>query len=134
MVVTGSHNWTYSADHINDENTLIIHDQSFTNIFRQEFEARWKELVPSATLENGIASISIYPNPAQSGFYFQNRLDEMVELTMFNANGSALQQFKVAANDTGACHWSPNLSGGTYIIKATWPDHQVVTRLMILPN
>ncbi|MDQ3017996.1 MAG: phospholipase D-like domain-containing protein, partial [Bacteroidota bacterium] len=28
QVITGSHNWTFSADNINDENTLIIHDQS----------------------------------------------------------------------------------------------------------
>ncbi|MEP6647452.1 MAG: phospholipase D-like domain-containing protein, partial [Saprospiraceae bacterium] len=33
MVISGSHNWTLSADNINDENTLIFHDQSIANIF-----------------------------------------------------------------------------------------------------
>jgi len=44
QVINGSHHWTWSADNINDENTLIFHDQSVANIFHQEFEARWAEI------------------------------------------------------------------------------------------
>src|SRR5690606_6053262 len=43
-VITGSHNWTFSAETYNDENTLMIKDINIANIFRQEFEARWKEV------------------------------------------------------------------------------------------
>ncbi len=43
-VITGSHNWSNAADQQNDENTLIIHDPSIANQYRQEFEARWGEL------------------------------------------------------------------------------------------
>ena len=134
MVVTGSHNWTYSADHINDENTLIVHDQSFTNIFRQEFEARWKELDPSATAENALPLISIYPNPTQNGFHFKNDFENEVDLTMINVNGIAVQQFNVAPQETCSCSWNQTLPGGLYTIKATWPDHEAVTRLLILPD
>ncbi|MGC9344181.1 MAG: phospholipase D-like domain-containing protein, partial [Bacteroidales bacterium] len=36
-VITGSHNWTASAESINDENTLIIHNQDIADLFLQEF-------------------------------------------------------------------------------------------------
>ncbi len=37
-VVTGSHNWTASAESINDENTLIIYNQEVAQKFTDEFE------------------------------------------------------------------------------------------------
>ena len=43
IVVTGSHNWSYSANSRNDENTLIIHDADIANQYYQEFAARYKE-------------------------------------------------------------------------------------------
>lgn len=42
LVLTGSHNWTGSAQERNDENTLIIHDQELANEFYQEFTERFK--------------------------------------------------------------------------------------------
>lgn len=52
VVITGSHNWSNSAEQQNDENTVIIHDPEIANQFRQEFEARWGEL-PVATNDPG---------------------------------------------------------------------------------
>ena len=62
-VVTGSHNWTWSADNINDENTLILHDAGIANLFLQEFEARWHELVTAAP-DVRVLPFRCYPNPA----------------------------------------------------------------------
>ena len=42
-IVTGSYNWSYSAATYKDENILIIHDATITNIFFQEWMARYKE-------------------------------------------------------------------------------------------
>ena len=36
-VVTGSHNWSTTAETTNDENTLIIHDERVANLCYQEF-------------------------------------------------------------------------------------------------
>lgn len=47
-VITGSHNWSNAANTVNDENTLIIHHPAVANVFLQEFEARWGELVSTA--------------------------------------------------------------------------------------
>ena len=43
IVVTGSHNWSHSANSRNDENTLIIHDADIANQYYQEFAARYRE-------------------------------------------------------------------------------------------
>lgn len=42
LVITGSHNWTSSAENINDENTLIIHCPDIANQFLQEFAQRYR--------------------------------------------------------------------------------------------
>jgi phosphatidylserine/phosphatidylglycerophosphate/cardiolipin synthase-like enzyme len=52
QVVTGSHNWSFSAEAFNDENTLVIHDFRIASLYRSEFEKRWQELtVPVSTLK-----------------------------------------------------------------------------------
>jgi len=40
-LLVGSHNWSSSADLRNDENTLIIHDQTIANVYYQEFSNRF---------------------------------------------------------------------------------------------
>jgi len=44
LVLTGSHNWTVSADTKNDENTLIIHNDTIANIYYQSFYANYTAL------------------------------------------------------------------------------------------
>ena len=41
VVLTGSHNWSASANTENDENTLIIHDATLANIYYQNFVKRF---------------------------------------------------------------------------------------------
>ncbi len=42
LVLTGSHNWSNSAEYRNDENTVVIHDSTIANIYYQEFSERFK--------------------------------------------------------------------------------------------
>ena len=61
-VITGSHNWSSSAENRNDENTLIIQDDGTANYYLQEFAARYYEaggtdsieIVTSVEYESGI--------------------------------------------------------------------------------
>ena len=41
MVLTGSHNWSSSAENSNNENTLLVHDPDIANQYLQEFVARY---------------------------------------------------------------------------------------------
>jgi phosphatidylserine/phosphatidylglycerophosphate/cardiolipin synthase-like enzyme len=78
QALTGSHNWSTSANDKNDENTLIIHDAAIANIFYQEFIARWANGIPLDIKDKGPAkSFIIYPNPSNGRFIIQ--LDEKTE-------------------------------------------------------
>jgi hypothetical protein len=73
-VVTGSHNWSYSANTVNDENTLVIHSVGITNVYLQEFAARYIEAGGTGSILVGVdetggtapavvTALEAFPNP-----------------------------------------------------------------------
>ncbi|MEN8157319.1 MAG: phospholipase D-like domain-containing protein [Bacteroidota bacterium] len=60
LVLTGSHNWSSSAQFRNDENTLIIHDQGVANAYYQEFVVRFGNgvlIVPTPVCKNDFVTM-----------------------------------------------------------------------------
>ena len=55
-LITGSHNWTNSAENSNDENTLVIQSNRISNLYLQEFAARYYEAGGTDSLH-----LSAYP-------------------------------------------------------------------------
>ena len=78
MLLTGSHNWTTSANVRNDENTVIIHDQDIARQFLQEFSARFKEagggdlLIVSGVGELPRIDLRIFPNPVSTALFVES--------------------------------------------------------------
>jgi hypothetical protein len=67
IVITGSHNWSSSAENVNDENTLFIHDARVANLYYQEFVALLFDLgIIGVDLVDGDVLVSAFPNPATS--------------------------------------------------------------------
>ncbi|HJW28871.1 MAG TPA: phospholipase D-like domain-containing protein, partial [Saprospiraceae bacterium] len=134
-VVSGSHNWTYSADHINDENTIIFHSQSIANIFRQEFEARWKELYTAVNEpQTRYVSVRLYPVPASDYIQLENPIDQACAITLVDNNGSILQRFRLARQERGTIVLDPKLPSGSYWIRSVWADQVSVAPLVIIRN
>jgi len=71
LVVTGSHNWTNSAEDDYDENTLIIHDAIISNMYYEEFMARYADMTGTGIVETTPRSVNISPNPANSQLIIQ---------------------------------------------------------------
>lgn len=44
-VITGSHNWSYSANHINDETLLVIDNSAIAQHFRREFDSLFQSAI-----------------------------------------------------------------------------------------
>ncbi len=67
VVITGSHNWSSSAENVNDENTVIVHDDRIANLYHQEFRAILIALgvVQSTEDLEGEVQCLLYPNPVQ---------------------------------------------------------------------
>jgi hypothetical protein len=69
QVVTGSHNWSFSAEAFNDENTVVIHDYRVASLFSSEFWQRWQELtVPVYSPD--IPYLQVWPNPVADRLFF----------------------------------------------------------------
>ena len=71
-VVTGSHNWTQSAETNNDENTLVLHDDTLAILYQAEFERRWVENA-TATVLPETPAFDVFPNPASTVLYIRNK-------------------------------------------------------------
>ncbi len=64
LVITGSHNWSWYAETINDENTLIIHDATVANLFYQEWHARRNDVVGVRAMERTAQALPLMPSIA----------------------------------------------------------------------
>lgn len=74
-VITGSYNWTEPAETTNDENILIIHDYTISNIFYQSFSQNFADLggtiqfcITTAFDEEELSSFEIYPSINNGNF------------------------------------------------------------------
>ncbi|MDX8338528.1 phospholipase D-like domain-containing protein [Draconibacterium sp. IB214405] len=125
QVITGSHNWSNSANDRNDENTLIIHDADIANQYYQQFAYRFKEnngtLVVSAEIIKS-TSIKVFPNPTE-GRLTINAAREITNISVYNSTGAKidelqpnenLAEFSLPYNLTGLFLLKVELSNGDY--------------------
>lgn len=132
QVITGSHNWTWSADNINDENTLIIHDQTVTNIFRQEYEARWGELSPTSLDRTEVPGLNVYPNPASTIIHIENPRVSPCGVELINVHGQIVDQFPLAGNEQKQVALNGDIPSGVYVVRFRWLDQQVASRVVVI--
>ena len=92
-VLTGSHNWSSNAENNSDENTIIIHDQTITNIYLQEFEKRWGELSPTSVNSISNFKLEIYPNPSTGNVNITTS-EEVNNIKIYDIEGRFVQNSK----------------------------------------
>jgi phosphatidylserine/phosphatidylglycerophosphate/cardiolipin synthase-like enzyme len=74
VTMTGSHNWTSSAENLNNENLVIVRDGNITNQYLQEFAARYYQFGGTDSVTVGVEELASgvpstfsleqnYPNP-----------------------------------------------------------------------
>jgi phosphatidylserine/phosphatidylglycerophosphate/cardiolipin synthase-like enzyme len=132
-LLTGSHNWTATAETKNDENLLVIHDAAIANIYLQEFEARWKESVKVGTKDVKIDGFEalIFPNPARDVVTIQlkNEVKRDVSITLSNALGQPIDTriLRNLLGETTVAYPLSNLPVGTYFLSFL-VEGKIVTR------
>lgn len=100
LVLTGSHNWSESAQVRNDENTLIIHDQGLANAYYQEFVPRFRngEILVSDGSAGKVQSepmIELYPNPARDWIHIRAPKElEIKAISLMDPAGRILQRYE----------------------------------------
>jgi phosphatidylserine/phosphatidylglycerophosphate/cardiolipin synthase-like enzyme len=91
VVLTGSHNWSSSAENSNDENTLIIHNDEIANQFYQEYSQRYNDVTVGIEEFFNNTNISAYPNPVVDQLYITDiNFDQSVTFTVTDASGKVI--------------------------------------------
>jgi phosphatidylserine/phosphatidylglycerophosphate/cardiolipin synthase-like enzyme len=88
IVLTGSHNWSSSAENSNDENILIVHNADIANQYYQEYSARHNELTVGIDEVGNAIHMVLYPNPAKNKItLISSNFDGEYEIIIYNAIG-----------------------------------------------
>jgi phosphatidylserine/phosphatidylglycerophosphate/cardiolipin synthase-like enzyme len=147
LVVTGSHNWSSSAEIANNENTLIIRSKRIANLYLQEFKARYLEAGGTDTivasvrrsgdmLPEAYALTQNYPNPfnPSTAFSFSVKHAGMVTLKIYDVVGrevATLVNREMAAGSYRAEWNASNLSSGVYFYQLRAGEF-ISTKKMVL--
>jgi hypothetical protein len=131
-VLTGSHNWTSSADTKNDENTVIVHNDTIANLYLQSFAGDFKAInsthtslthtanpCPNTTginsINNNESEINIFPNPSSGVINIQSSVLSNLKLEVYNYLGECIhQQVCTSATQQIDLNSQPN---GIYFLK-----------------
>lgn len=113
-VITGSHNWSNSAEDDYDENLLIIHDQFIAHQYLEEFLSR--RPLSSEVNENSINNTTIsYPNPVTSKLTIENK-DNILAYQIIDNSGRVFLNEENINTSLRILDFS-NLAVGSYILK-----------------
>ncbi len=117
-VVTGSHNWSSSAEMVNDENTVIVHNASIANQYYQEWYKRWTELTVGIEEKDQKWAVRYFPNPVSDELHlFIENINSSLTVTLSDLTGKTVYNSQMV----GKKHSVPvsELSGGLYVISVT---------------
>jgi phosphatidylserine/phosphatidylglycerophosphate/cardiolipin synthase-like enzyme len=146
VVLTGSYNWSNSAEYENDENVVAIHNHSIANLYLQEFAARYHEsggtadftdLEDPAVLPRNAELSSAWPNPfnptTQMSFLLPQAAE--VSLKVFDLLGrdvATLASGTFAAGNHTAQFHGGELASGVYLAALVVDGEQVSVNKMLL--
>ncbi len=125
LVVTGSHNWTNSAEDEYDENTLMIHNQMIAQQYTEEFVQRFVEMGGNSLNEEFSTNQYIYPNPSNGAFTISN--SNFKELIIFDLLGNKVYSNSINSSEIVY----PNLPIGSYIFQLKSDDSLVTQKIII---
>lgn len=101
LVLTGSHNWSTSAETKNDENTLIVHDANIANQYYQAFANVYQAaggiiINPLANSEyqlEDFKNLKIIPNPNNGVFQlYSNEIIDSLHIRIYDVLGKLIQE------------------------------------------
>ena len=117
MVITGSHNWSTSAETVNDENTVIVHNSRIANLYYQEFRGILMDIGVNIEEQPDGGEFLVYPNPAQNYLSVQSEQGHVMsgELTIVDLNGRVISTQNMNAAFTRMD--ISNLASGIYVLQ-----------------
>jgi len=136
LVLTGSHNWSTSANSRNDENTLIIHDENLANQYYQEFVDMMNENGVAVGIDNieSVTNFITYPNPALDfvNADFISKTSETYTYFISDMTGKVFfsKEFTAQVGQNSFYVQIKNLSAGIYFLKLQNESGIAVSKLI----
>jgi phosphatidylserine/phosphatidylglycerophosphate/cardiolipin synthase-like enzyme len=118
-VVTGSHNWSSTAENINDENTVVVHDARVSNLYYQEFRGLLISMgvISSIEDENGDFVMTAFPNPTSDVLHVEVSNEYVgTAFTLSDINGRLVEVLNV--NSTRTSLDVSGLEPGVYVLRS----------------
>jgi phosphatidylserine/phosphatidylglycerophosphate/cardiolipin synthase-like enzyme len=114
LVITGSHNWTSSAETDYDENTLIIHSAEIAGMYFEEFTQTFDNMTSIVFAKVEVDDVMLFYE------YEREMLLVKSQTTFYKVEVFDIHSKKVCEYDCPSCHEAsiniPGLSSGLYII------------------
>jgi phosphatidylserine/phosphatidylglycerophosphate/cardiolipin synthase-like enzyme len=148
VILTGSHNWTTSAETSNNENLLIVRDGNIANQYLQEFAARYYQfggadsilvgvLDPGADTPSTLSLDQNYPNPFNPKTLIQFRIPtrSLVKLEVFDLLGRSVARPVNEVRDGGkyVVEWdAKGMASGVYFYRLSASGPPLVRRMVLL--
>lgn len=137
LVLTGSHNWSNSAETKNDENTLIVHDANIANQYFQAFADLYQQAGGNMEFLGVQASsananlCSIYPNPTSGDCFISwNQIPtDSSTIRVFSAMGMQVLAQKLNPESTNMIRCSM-LEAGIYFVSIETAQGKEVFKLI----
>jgi PLD-like domain/Secretion system C-terminal sorting domain/Fibronectin type III domain len=148
LVLTGSHNWTDAANTQNDENTLIIHNDTIANVYYQSFYANFASLggsltaitpCPTGTTYTTVTGhlvddFHVYPNPATQDITVTYDLAnaELVTISIYNLLGQEVVKVgKTELQQPGSHSYNTILPApGMYFVKLSVGNNTLIKKVV----
>ncbi|HET6991947.1 MAG TPA: phospholipase D-like domain-containing protein, partial [Bacteroidia bacterium] len=142
IVLTGSHNWTASADTKNDENTLIVHSAIIANLYFQSFDQNFIDLGgslnPPCSFTTGISespdeNTTVYPNPASGEIFVETDFPGTSVTQLFDITGKMI----LTNSTNGETKFPINISGlsdGIYFLRISNGEKSATEKIIIAHN
>jgi len=147
-VITGSHNWTNSAENSNNENIVIVQDNRVANLYIQEFSARYNEAGGTNPIVTGVTEVKHtiptryelsqnYPNPfnPSTSFDVQIMKGGAVTLRIYNVLGQEVATLINGVKAPGVYHVTWNaaaISSGVYFYRLEAGTFVDVKKMLLL--
>lgn len=140
IVLTGSHNWSTSAQFSNDENTVIVHNAQVANQYYQEWVARYKDeggtLLPTYIVGveemTSLLQWQLYPNPASDRIVIRQSAlpgsDFTVRITDLSGRTRFHQSYENSNKEEINLH---SFHSGIYLVMLESGEERAVIKLQV---
>ncbi|MFZ4401022.1 MAG: phospholipase D-like domain-containing protein [Bacteroidales bacterium] len=137
LVLTGSHNWSASADAKNDENTVVVHNASIANIYYQSFYQNFIDEGGTLISQTGIgissnnSMLCIYPNPASNQITINLNGNRIKALKIYNIQGREVLNYLLENIENNIILDVNYLDRGVYFIQLQ-TENGIINRKFIV--